>query len=144
MNIESILSEWEKDSKIDETEIAKESIKIPKLHHKYYTIFIQEKLILKKHESAYKQLKLDKYNFYTQGHNEETRKLGWQLPAIGIIRKTDVDSYLETDPDVMLIQEKINLQREKVELLDSIIKSFANRGYLLRTALDFIRFTNGL
>jgi hypothetical protein len=35
------------------------------------------------------------------------------------------------------------MQQEKVDLLESIIKSIHNRGYQLKTALDFLRFTMG-
>ena len=40
MKLEDILSEWAKDSKIDNTELDKESLKIPALHNKYLTSVI--------------------------------------------------------------------------------------------------------
>ena len=35
MNIEEIISMWQSDSKIDETELSRESLNIPYLHVKY-------------------------------------------------------------------------------------------------------------
>jgi len=40
VNIEQIVFEWNKDSKIDETELGTEAIKIPKLHNKYMMFFM--------------------------------------------------------------------------------------------------------
>ena len=70
MNIEEIMDLWKEDTKIDRTELGDEAIKVPSLHSKYMNILVKEKLILRKLDSEMKQLKLDKYEFYTQGPNE--------------------------------------------------------------------------
>ena len=46
MTIDEIFAEWDKDSKIDRNELGKESIEIPKIHNKYYRIYINEKMKL--------------------------------------------------------------------------------------------------
>ena len=143
MKFEEIFDEWKKDSEIDQTDLGAESLKIPKLHHKYYMILVAEKATLRKLEYQYKQLKLAKYEFYSQGHTEETRKLGWQLPPRGIILKADIPLYLESDQDVVDLSLKIGMQQEKVDFLESIIKSFQTRGYLIKNSIDFMRFTMG-
>lgn len=143
MKIEEILSTWKEDSEVDITQLDQESIKIPNLHHKYYEIYINEKLILKKQESDYKKLRLEKYEFLTQGHNEETLKKGWELPPKGQLLKSDVNMYLDADEDLVNCSLKIGYQQEKVELLESIIKSLNTRGYNIKSAIDFIRFTSG-
>jgi hypothetical protein len=144
MKLEEITSLWEQDSKIDKTELAEESLKIPQLHHKYYKIYSNEKLILRKLNTEYKQLRLEKYEFYTQGPNEETDNKGWKLPASGRILKADVLQYIEADTDLINLSLKIGIQEEKIEFLESIIKTLNNRGYNIHTALEFIKFMNGL
>jgi hypothetical protein len=143
MKFEDIFEEWKKDSDIDRTELGLESLKIPKLHHKYYTYLVAEKAILRKHESQFKQLKLLKYEFFTQGHTEETRSLGWQLPAKGMILKPDIPMYIEADKDIVELSLKIGGQQEKVEFLESIIKSFQTRGYIIKNAIEFAKFVSG-
>lgn len=143
MKFEDIFSEWEKDSDIDRTEIGNESLKIPKLHYKYYRVFCDERIRLRNYESQLKTLRLQKYEFYTQGPDEETRSKGWKLPSKGLILKSDIPMYMEADQDMIDISLKIGLQQEKVELLENIIKSLNNRGYLLKTCLDWARFTMG-
>lgn len=143
MTIDEILETWQKDANIDKTELGEEALKIPKLHHKYYQIFVKEKMILKKQESDMKKLKLDKYEFLTQGPNEETKDKGWRLPPKGMILKGDIPMYLEGDQDIINLSLKIGLQQEKVELLDSIIKTIINRNFIIRNAIDWQKFTMG-
>lgn len=143
MNIEEIMALWEEDSKIDRTELGDEALKIPNLHSKYYNIMIKEKLSLKRLDAELKQLRLDKYEFYTQGHNEETKEKGWKLPAKGLILKSDLPMYIDSDRDIVELSLKIGLFQQKIEMLDSIIKTIINRGFIIKTALDWQKFTMG-
>ena len=142
MKLEEIYEEWKKDSTIDKTELGDESIKIPKLHHKYYQVYTSEKLLLRKYEADLKQLRLQKYEFYTMGANEDTPS-HWRLPPRGMILKTDIPMYMEADKDIVDMSLKIGLQQEKVDLLESIIKSLTNRGFQIRAAIDWFKFTMG-
>lgn len=143
MNIDEILDLWSKDVNIDKTELGDESLNIPKLHHKYYQILVTERLLYKKYLSDMKQLKLEKHEFYKDGHNEETIKKGWILPAKGMILKSDIPMYIDADKDIINMSLKIGLQEEKIELLDSIIKTIMNRGYTIKNAIEWTRFTMG-
>lgn len=144
MKIEELFDEWSKDSEIDKTELSDEALKIPKLHHKYYQLFVIERQKLRKFEYDFKQLKLEKYEFFSQGPNEVSQKYGWELPTKGIILKSDIPMYMEADKDLIQLSLKIGLQLEKVEFLESILKTLNNRGYLIKSAIDFIKFTNGV
>ena len=143
MKFEDIFSSWEKDSVIDRTELGDESLKIPKLHHKYYSIYVGEKVILRKLESDMKKLKLEKYEFYSQGPTEESKEKGWRMPARGLILKADIPLYMEGDQDIIDLSLKIGVQQEKIEFLESIIKTLQTRGYIIKNAIDFTKFTMG-
>jgi hypothetical protein len=143
MKIESIFEQWDKDSQIDRTELGEESIKIPKLHHKYYKVFISERLLLRKLDADLKQLKLEKYEFYTQGPTKDQKEKGWELPARGLILKGDIPTYIDADKDIVELTLKIGYQQEKIELLESIIKSLVNRGFQIKAAIDWHKFTMG-
>jgi len=144
MILEEIYELWHKDSVIDKTELGDESLKIPQLHHKYFKIYSNERLLLKKFESDFKTLRLEKYEFYTQGPTKETQERGWTLPASGKILKSEVNTYIEADKDIIKISLKIGVQQEKIELLDSIIRTLNNRGYNIRAAIDWYKFTMGV
>lgn len=143
MKLDEILDLWKEDSSIDITEIGEEAIKIAKLHHKYYQILVKERFDLKTKESNMKRLKLDKYEFFTQGPNEETQEKGWKLPAKGIILKSDIPMYMEGDPDIIQLSLRIGYQQEKIDLLESIIRTIMNRGYNLKVILEWEKFKNG-
>ena len=142
MKLDEIYDQWKKDSDLDKTELGDESLKIPKLHHKYFQVYTSEKLLLRKYEGELKQLKLSKYEFYTMGPTEDTPR-EWKLPPRGMILKGDIPMYLEGDQDIINLSLKIGLQQEKVELLESIIKSLTNRGFQIKAAIDWYRFTMG-
>jgi hypothetical protein len=143
MKIEEIFEHWEQDSQIDKTELGDAALNIPKLHHKYFQLLVNEKMQLRKLEAEFKRLKLDKYEFLTQGPNEDTKDKGWKLPPKGMILKGDIPMYMEADEDIINISLKIGLQQEKVELLDSIIKTIINRNFVIRNAIDWQKFTMG-
>ena len=46
MKFEDIQKSWTSDCSIDDTELAKESVRIPQLHNKYLIFYSNEKLIL--------------------------------------------------------------------------------------------------
>jgi hypothetical protein len=143
MRLDAIFDLWAEDSQLDRADLAHEALQIPALHHKYYKIYSNERLALRGLEAELKVLKQDKFEFYTQGPTKETHERGWALPPVGKVLKADSAGYIESDKDVIALNLKIGLASEKVELLESIIRSLQNRGYQIKTALDFVKFQNG-
>lgn len=143
MKLEEIFEQWKIDSEIDKTELGDEALKVAKLHHKYYQILVSERLLLKSHESEMKRLKLDKYEFFSQGPNEETQSKGWKLPAKGLILKADIPMYMDADEDIIKLSLKIGVQQEKIELVESIIRTLMNRGYNVKAAIEWQKFIMG-
>jgi hypothetical protein len=144
MKIEAIMEEWEKDSDIDKTELGDAALKLAKLHHKYYRFLVNEKMIVKTYESDMHVLKLDKYEFFTQGPNEETVKKGWTLPAKGLILKADIPMYMSADQEIINLSLRIGLQEEKIQALESIIRTLNSMGYNIKAAIDWQKFINGM
>ena len=143
MKLDDIRNMWSLDTKIDNTELSTESLRIPSLHSKYYSIFTEERLRLRKFETDMKKLRLEKYEFFTQGPTKETQERGWVLPPVGKVIKSEVNNYIDADDDIINLTLKIGIQQEKIELLDSIIRSLNNRGFLIKNAIDFEKFRSG-
>lgn len=144
MNITDLSELWKTDSAIDRTELGDEALKVPKLHSKYYNIFVQERLMMRKLENDYKQLYRVKFEYYNGIlSEEELREYGLQPFALRVL-KSDLSIYIEADKDLQAIQAKIAVQKEKIDFLESIIKSFTNRGYLVKSAIDWAKFTHGV
>lgn len=148
MTIDEIFAEWDIDSKIDRTELGKEATGIPKLHNKYYRMYINEKLKLIQQEADLKHISAIRYDFYSGSIDDDTlEEMGWkeEFQNLGrrTILKTEIPRYLESDKIIIDKTLKIAAQKEKVGLLDSIIKSFVNRGFLVKNAIEWARFQTG-
>ena len=142
MKLEEIEALWEQDAKIDRTDLDNESLKIPMLHSKYYKIYLREKVQLKAEDQDYKIFFKLKHEYYTgKLSKEELDEHGWQ--PFQFVLKNDLQVYIDADKEVAERLLKLQVQREKVDLLESIIKTLNGRGFLIKNAIDFIRFTSG-
>ena len=65
MDIEKIQNMWAEDAKIDPDNLHDESLKIPQLHAKYYTIYNTISLLRERAKESYSKIRLERYNFYT-------------------------------------------------------------------------------
>jgi len=144
MNIERIKEMVETDLKIDGTELGDESIRIPQLHSKYLNIYHDESLILRKLDVDLKILQKQKWEYYNgKMSQQELATLGWE-PFGHRILKQDLDIYLESDTDIIKHGSKIDLQKAKVEYLDSILKGINNRNWVIRNAIEWRKFMSGV
>jgi hypothetical protein len=144
MKLEDIHTEWGKDSKIDPLNLSSESLNTPKLHGKYLKILSEERLKLKKMRASRAELILAKSDYYTgRMDKSELDSRGWEPFSLKLL-KQDLPIYLEADRDMININLQIGMQEEKVEVLDSILKTIATRGYSIKNYIDWKKFENGL
>jgi len=143
MKLEEIQQHWERDSTVDRTELGEESLRIPQLHSKYFKFFSAERLLLRKMEYEYKSLHKEKYEYYAVTLDENTLNAnGWEPFALRVLR-ADIPMYLDSDTDIRNASLKIKMQEEKVEFLESILKSLPNRGYQIAQAIAWEKFKVG-
>ena len=143
MKFDDIMSAWEQDSRMDDSELGAESLRIPILHHKYYKLYVQEALQLKAFEQDYKTLYRLKYEYYMGVLDQETLiEKGWDPNPLKIL-KQDLSIYMDADQDLQRIQAKIDIQKQKNSFLESAIKTISNRGFLIKNAIDWERFKVG-
>jgi hypothetical protein len=143
MKLEDIIAEWDKDGTIDQTNVSRESGEIPKLHNKYFKIYMGEGYLLRKMKTDYKKLFKLKTEYYRGDLDiTELRQYGWTPQPLKILR-ADIPSYLDADDDLIESSLKIGAQEQKVEYLEAIIKMIGNRGFQLKTILDWEKFRTG-
>ena len=143
MKLEDIQSLWDQDSKINPVDLATESLKIPELHNKYYKIYTQERLLLNKWELESKALHKEKYEYYMGIMDQGALKAnGWEPFTLKVL-KADLPIYMDSDQDILNAAKKLSLQKEKINFLESVIKNLNNRGFLIKNAIDWNKFTNG-
>jgi hypothetical protein len=143
MKLDEILDMWSTDCNVDRTELGDEALKIPKLHSKYLRHYSEERLTLRKLEEDKRELLKLKHDYYRGILPEEDLKSnGWEPFRLSVL-KSDIPMHIDADYDIVKMNLKIAMQQEKVDTLESIIKSISNRGYLIKSAIDFEKFKVG-
>lgn len=143
MKLEDIMNMWSEDAGITRDKIVEDSINTSKLHAKYLKIYINERNILKARENDLKVLKKDKHEFYTMGPTPETQEKGWKLPPQGKIIKTEVAMYIDSDPDMIALTQKIEIQRAKVDFCSQVIDVLSRRSFTIKNIIDYEKFISG-
>ena len=143
MKFEEIQIAWTRDCEMDETELSHESIKIPQLHNKYLIFYSNEKLKFKEIKFLFAGLIKRKRDYYSGRMTaEELEMADWEPFQLKLL-KADVQEYIDADDNVIESKKLLALQEEKVNYLESIVKSLTTRGYLIKNAIDWKRFTEG-
>ena len=143
MDIRDIQKLVAEDMPIDDTELDIESMNIPQLHSKYLNIYMDEKLVLQKLSSDYHRLKKVKWEYYTgKLDQEQLDDYGWEPFQLKIL-KQDIDLYMDSDEDLQKILNRVAYQKEKVNYLDSVLKSINNRQWNIKGAIEWRKFING-
>ena len=118
MNLEELKKEWEKDCVIDDIELDKSSLAIPKLHAKYAGMMSDKIITLKKIQYEYNKLMKLKWLWFQGKLSEnEIKELGWaDDPFDGLkIMKNDFSYYFNSDPDLQQLSGKIEYLKICIE-----------------------------
>ena len=103
-----------------------------------YTTNISLKL---KAESKKTRRKLLEY-YLGELDQDELQEIGRQQFFKKLL-KNEVDTYIESDDMMIQANLQLGMQEEKVGYLESIIKSINNRGFQIKSAVDWAKFTTG-
>lgn len=143
MTLEEIQNLWEADANINRTELGEESLRIAQLHSKYFKIYSTERMRLRQYEQQYRSLYKIRFEYYMGTLDIETiREREWEPNPLKILR-TDVPMHIDADQYLQELQLKVDLQKEKVDMLESIIKHLPNRGFNIKAAIEWAKFQHG-
>ena len=141
MNLEQIQEMWEKDSHIDPDNLHDESLKIPQLHSKYYTLYNTITLMREKARSQYSKVKLERYNYYTGKAPEEAYI---EEPFPYKVREKDaIQRHLEADDRMNKVDMKIKYYDIMLKFLEEVIRAVSNRTYQIKNAIEWNKFQAG-
>jgi len=144
MNIEQIKAQAEIDTVIDTNHLDDEASRIPQIHNKYLCILMDEKLVLESFDSKLKILRRDKWLYYSgKLSQEELKQKGWEPFDLNIL-KQDIDRFIDSDIDIINLGNKVFLQKEKVNYVESVIKIISNKICNIRSSIEWIKFSQGL
>jgi hypothetical protein len=74
---------------------------------------------------------------------EELTENDWEPFGLNIL-KSDVDKFLESDTLILRSRAIVRMQEEKINYLDSVVKSINGRQWNIRAAIDWMKFTHGI
>lgn len=142
MNLESIQSMWETDSKIDIDNLHTESLNIPVLHAKYYDLYNNILLLRKRAEQQKRNVRHERYEYYSGKADPEVYQ---EDPFPKKIRDKDtLQKYLDADDRLSQISLKVEYYDVMLSYIESILKMIANRTYQIKNAIEYMRFQSGL
>ena len=140
MDLETLQEQVDKDLKINDTELDLESLKTPQLHNKYMKHYTKFKLMLTKAETDYSILKRQKWEYYT---GKADASVYAEKPFDLKVLRTDVDKYIESDEELIKSKQKKEYLITVVDYLEKTIRQISNRGFTIKNAIDWRKFTSG-
>jgi len=140
MDLEKLQEQADKDLKINDTELDLESLKTPQLHNQYMKHLTKYKLMLSRAETEYNMMKREKWEYYT---GKADASVYAEKPFDLKILRTDIDKYLDSDEDLQKQKQKVDYLSTTVDFLDRTIRQIGNRGFTIKNAIDWRKFTSG-
>tara|TARA_B100002019_G_scaffold78816_1_gene68055 strand:+ start:702 stop:1142 length:441 start_codon:yes stop_codon:yes gene_type:complete len=142
MKLDEIVTLWTTDSKIDDIDLDNESLKVPILHAKYLKHMYNEKLKLKSLMLKKKTLskRLSEYYKGDLNNPEDLKEINRE-PWPKTVLRQDLNTYIESDTDMIALLTKIAYQEEVVLLLEDILKMINNRGFQIKNAIEWRKLT---
>lgn len=141
MNLDSIQEMWQKDSIINPDNLHDESLKIPQLHSKYYTLYNTISLLKEKARETYNKVRLERYNYYS---GKAPAEVYVEEPFPYKVRdKEALQRHLDADKRLNEIDMKVRYYNVMLKFLEDIIKMISNRSYQIKNSIEFMQFTSG-
>ena len=141
MNLDQIQEMWQKDSVIDPDNLHDESLKIPQLHSKYYTIYNTISLLREKARESYNRIRLERHNYYT---GKAPAEVYVEDPFPYKVREKDaIQRHMEADDKLNTIDMKIKYYDVTLKFLEEIIRNISGRTYQIKNAIEWQKFQSG-
>jgi hypothetical protein len=145
MKLTDLQQMWSEDCKIDETNLGKESAKVPLLHSKYINLLSSTRLNLRKSESEYYNCRRKKYRYYRgEMSRQELEEEGWSQWQGTKPLKNEIDEFLQGDQDLIILQDKIEYYKTVLNQLEQIIRSINSRTWDIKSCIEWAKLSNGL
>ena len=141
MNLEKIQEMWESDATIDPDNLHNESLKIPQLHSKYYTIYNTITLLREKARESYNRIRLERHNYYT-GKAPAEKYVEEPFPY-KVREKDAIQRHMDADEKMSTINMKIKYYDVILKFLEEIIRNVSNRTYQIKNAIEWQQFQSG-
>ena len=142
MNLDELKIIAEKDLPVTNDEhIDQESYKNEVIKQKWLDFKSDFELMLIKARTDHQQLYREKWEYYG---GKADAKVYAAKPFDIKVMKTDFQMYVQSDEDILRLQNKIGYYETCVDYCKGVIKSIDNRGWDIRNATDWKKFEAGM
>lgn len=157
MNLEKLVKlfdhikeEWTKDSQIDfeikehgySENLSVLSLETPFQHNKYLNHHSDLSLLKVSLEFEIRKLIREKREYYG---GEADAKIYAEKPFGSSIKTSEkMRVYLDSDEDILNLESRVKFIDVMLNYLDNVMKMINQRNYLIKNAIEWEKFTNGL
>lgn len=146
MTLDDLKAEWKSDCEIDDIELDKSSLEIPRLHAKYSEYLTDAVVAQKNIQFQYNTLLKDKWLWFN-GKMDEARikELGWSDdPFDGLkILKNDMEVFYNSDQDLTKLKAQIDYLQETVEYVKRCMDNITWRHQTIKNTIEWRKFMAG-
>ncbi len=140
--MDTIQKMWEQDSKMDMDNLHVESLNIPILHSKYYSLYNELLLLRKRADQQKRNIRHERYEYYSGKADPEVYQ---EDPFPKKIRDKDtLQKYLDADERLSQSTLKVDYYDVMLSYIENILKMIHNRTYQIKNSIEFMRFQSGL
>ena len=146
MTLDDIKEMWKIDCEIDDIELDKSSLEVPKLHAKYSELLTDNSLRLKKLNLKYQVALKDKWMYFNGKMDDETiREKGWNLaPLDGLkVLKNDLHIFFNSDEELQRLNAQVEYYKEVDAFLKRCMENITWRHQTIRNTIDWRKFMAG-
>lgn len=141
---EKLMEVWSVDCKISQTELLDRMYIHPILHSKYLTILQNYKVQQRKLTLKYQRNRLQKTRYFNgELTKEELDVLGWKQYLFRKPMKAEMETLLDADADLQLLQEQILYIETLIQSSESILKEITNQHFLFKNLIEQAKFLSG-
>jgi hypothetical protein len=143
MTLSDIEDEWQKDKAMDSTALDVESLKIPDLHHKYHKMLSAENAVYRRMMARVEEVKTLRWMYFSGKLDEDAlKKYEWD-PFDLKVMKQDTQRFVDGDPVLNKYVIELGDQKEKIDLIKSIMSQVNNRSFQINNAIKWQQFLTG-
>ena len=146
---EQLKTDWTEDSHVDfqfknksyTADLAQLALDIPYQHNKYLNHYTDISQIKTSLEFEIRKLIRDKREYYG---GEADAKTYAEKPFGNSIKTSEkMKVYVESDDEVINLEAKIKYLDQMLYWLDQVMKQISNRGFQIKSAIEWEKFING-
>ena len=146
MTLDDLKAEWKVDCEIDDIELDKSSLEVPKLHAKYSEYLTDAVIAQKNLQFQYNTLLKDKWLYFNGKMDDDTiKEKGWNPdPFDGLkIMKNDMQIFFNAHIDLQKVSASLELVNIKINFLKECMQNITWRHQTIKNTIDWRKFMAG-